>query len=251
MLRFRRKARFVRLIAQCTSVENAKPSEFMLFVDGSLGFGNIKKVSIRLMVPPPEAKGVTQPVWIDCGSGDVGPPGQLAAQASGGHHIVLRFPMLHADEKAALIDRLSTALPEFSVFDSGGGPSPAWVTIMPVVAKARVLDRRAEVLRALSDYRRACAALVEQYRGGILPREWRSSEHGGHCRFTNCRTGQIVEAPFRHWADPDRVDPYFFAEFVKTTAGFEAVAELIDHHFHDGARILEVVGAAAQPGRCT
>jgi hypothetical protein len=52
-----------------------------------------------------------------------------------------------------------------------------------------------------------------------------------------------VEAPFREWVDPDRVDPFFFAEFVKTTAGFEVVAELIEHNFHDGLRVLEVVGA--------
>jgi hypothetical protein len=145
-----------------------------------------------------------------------------------------------------LIDRLSFALQDFSVFDSGGGLSPAWVTIISVVARVRVQKCRAEVLRAISDYRRACSVLVEQYRGGILPREWRTDEHGGHCRFTNRRTGQAVEAPFRAWIDPDRVDPYFFAEFVKTTAGFEVVAAMIEHKFHDAARILEVVTEKAE-----
>jgi hypothetical protein len=193
---------------------------------------------------------LTQPVWIDCGSvADVGPPEQLAAQASGGQHVVLRFPSLVPEEKTALIGRLSAALPEFSVFDSGGGLSPAWVTVMPVVARARVLECRAEVLRAVSDYRRACAALVKDCRRGSLPCEWQTADHGEHCRFTNRRTGQVVEAPFQEWADSDRVDPYFFAEFVKTTARFEAVADLIEHNFHDGARILEVLAAEAEPGR--
>jgi hypothetical protein len=180
---------------------------------------------------------------------DVAPPQQLAAMASGGHHVVLRFPSLPQDEKTALIDRLSVALPDFSVFDSGGGLSPAWVTVMAVVARARVQECRAEVLRAISDYRRACAVLIEQYRGGTLPREWRTGEHGGHCRFTNRRTGQAVEAPFTEWAHPDRVDPFFFAEFVKTTAGFEVVAKLIEHNFHDAARILEVVAEEAERHR--
>jgi len=189
---------------------------------------------------------LTQPIRIDCASvADVAPPEQLAAQASGGHHVVFRFPSLRTDEKAVLINRLSAALPDHSVFDSGGGLSPAWITIMPVVARAQVLDRRAEVLRAIADYRRACAELVEQYRAGTLPREWRADEHGGHCRFMSRRTGQVVEAPFREWADFERVDPYFFAEFVKTTAGLESVAELIEHNFHDGARILEVVAAGS------
>jgi hypothetical protein len=186
---------------------------------------------------------VTQPIWIDCASAaNVSPPEQLAAQASGGHHVVLRFPSLRQDEKATLIARLAEALTEFSVFDSGGGLSRAKVTIMPVVARARVLERRAEVLRAIADYRQMCAALVEQYRSGTLLPDWRTAEHGGHCRFTNRRTGQAVEAPFQKWVDPDWIDPYFFAEFVKTTAGLEAVAELIEHKFHDGARILKVMG---------
>jgi hypothetical protein len=191
---------------------------------------------------------LTQPVWIDCASvADVGAPEQLAEQATGGHQVVLRFPSLRPDEKAALIGRLSAALPEFSVFDSGGGLNPAWVTVMPVVPKARVLECRAEVLRAIAEYRRACAELVEQYQAGTLPREWRTDEHGGHCRFTSRRTGQVVEAPYREWADPDRVDPFFFAEFVETTVGLEAIAALIEHKFHDGARILEVVAAEAEP----
>jgi hypothetical protein len=184
---------------------------------------------------------------------DVGSPEQIASQASGGHHVVLRFPSLRPDQKETLIGRLSVALPDYSVFDSGGGLSPAWVTIMPVVPRARVLERRAEILRAIADYRRACATLVGQYRAGTLSREWQVDEHGGECRFESGMTGQVVEAPFREWTDPDHVapyffaefvvDPYFFAEFVKTTAGLESVAELIEHNFHDGARILEVVAA--------
>lgn len=102
------------------------------------------------------------------------------------------------------------------------------------------------VLRGVADYRRACAELAGQYRAGTLPSEWRADEHGGHCRFTSRRTGQVVEAPFREWSDPDLVDPYFFAEFVKTTAGLESVAELIKDNYHDGARILEVVAAEAK-----
>lgn len=191
---------------------------------------------------------MTQPVWIDYTSvADVDPPEQLAAQCAGGErHVVLQFPSLRLDEKVALMSRLSAALPEYSVFDSGGGLSPARITIMPVVSRARVQKHRAEVLRAIADYRRACAELVEQYRTGALPQEWQADEHGGHCRFTSQRTGQIVEAPFREWVDPDRVDPYFFAEFVKTTVGLGSVAELIGHSFHDGVRVLEVVAAEAE-----
>jgi hypothetical protein len=190
---------------------------------------------------------LTQPVWVDCASvADVGPPEQLAAQASGGRHVVLRFPSLRPDEVAGLVGRLSTALPECSIFNSSGGLTPAWVTIMPVVTRARVLERRGEVLAAVEEYRRACSRLIEQYEAGTLPANWQADEHGGHCRFKSRATGQVVEAPLE-WVGPVPVDPYFFAEFVKTTAGLERVAELIEHNFHDGARILDIVAAEAEP----
>jgi hypothetical protein len=176
---------------------------------------------------------------------DVGPPEQLAAQASDRHHVVLRFPSLGPDEVSGLIDRLSAALPEHSVFQSSGGLSPVWVTVRPVVARARVQERRAEILAAVEEYRRACSRLIEQYEAGTLPANWKANEHGEHCRFKSRATGQVVEAPLE-WVDPVPVDPYFFAEFVKTTAGLERVAELIEHNFHDGARILDIV-AEAEP----
>ncbi len=62
-------------------------------------------------------------------------------------------------------------------------------------------------------------------------------------------TGQIVEAPFREWVNPERIDPYFFAIFVRSTSGLEPVAELMQDHFHDAARILEVVESCALEGR--
>jgi hypothetical protein len=140
-----------------------------------------------------------------------------------------------------MIDRLAAALPEHSVFDSGGSAKATWVTIMPVVAQWRVLERRTEVLRAIADYQRACATLVALYQAGTLPEEWSVAQHGGHYRFASSLTGQVVEAPFGAWLVAERVDPYFFAEFVKTTAGLESVALLIEDNFHDGLRILDLV----------
>lgn len=191
---------------------------------------------------------MTQPLWIDYASvADVAPPEQLAEQATSGHHVVLRFPSLLPDEESALIRQLSTALPEFSVFNSSGGLKPAWITILPVVQRARVLKHRRKVLQAVAEYRQACAELVEQHRTGILSPKWQSDEHGGHCRFTNLETGQVVEAPFREWVRTNDVDPYFFAEYVKTTAGLQEVTELIEHPYHDAKRVLDVVGVEDEP----
>lgn len=190
---------------------------------------------------------MTEPVWIDCiTAADVGSVKRLAEQASARRCIVLRFSSLSTDEKEALISRLSSEFPDFSVFDSGIGHNSESITIMPVVARARVLERRADVVRAIEKYRRTCAELVRQYELGMLPADWLADEHGEHCRFKCRRTGQVVEAPFE-WIDAIPVDPYFFAEFVKSTAGLERVAALIDDEFHDGARILEVVGTFHMP----
>jgi hypothetical protein len=53
------------------------------------------------------------------------------------------------------------------------------------------------------------------------------------------RTGQVVEASLFEGVDPD---PYFFAEFVKTTASMQTIANMIgDKYFHNGLRILEIV----------
>lgn len=183
-----------------------------------------------------------EPIRINYSShSEVGSPAELALMTSGGRHLVLQFPSLSAAEKIALIGRLSAALPEHSVFDSGGGPEYPWITVMPVVNRSRVLERRNQVLRAVEEYRRACTVLVEQYRAGRLPREWQADEHGGHCRFKSRRTNQVVEAPLREWVNPERVDPYFFAMFVRSTAGLEPVAELLAHDFHDAARVLDVI----------
>lgn len=188
-----------------------------------------------------------EPIWIDCGSpGEVAAPTQLAALTSSGRHVVLRFASLSEADKTALIGHLSSALPDHSVFDSGGNGDRSWVTIMPVVTRARVVECRGQVLQATEEYRQACIGLVEQYRTGTLPSEWRTDEHGGHCRFESRLTGQVVEAPLREWIDPERVDPYFFAMFVRSTSGLESVAKLLTHDFHDAARVLDVIAGRAE-----
>jgi hypothetical protein len=110
-----------------------------------------------------------------------------------------------------------------------------------------------ERYRRREHYRSTCESLVERHRRGSLPPEWAAEEHGGECRFENERTGQVVEAPLREGAEAGRVDPYFFAIFVRTTPGHERVAELIQEDFHDAARMLDLVeptaaGDAEAPG---
>jgi hypothetical protein len=186
---------------------------------------------------------MAEPIRIHCDAANiVVSPAELAALTSSGRHVVLQFLSLTPDEQASLISQLTAEMPDHSVFFSGGNQEYRWITVMPVVARSRVLERRGQVFQAVEKYRRACVALVEQYRAGMLPAEWLTAEHGGHCRFKNRRTGQIVEAPLRECVSSERVDPSFFAVFVRSTPGMEPIAELLIHDYHDAARILDLIG---------
>jgi hypothetical protein len=190
---------------------------------------------------------VGEPIRINCdGVSKVGASAELVALTSSGRHVVLQFSSLTSDEQAKLIAHLSAAMPDHSVFFSGGSQESPWITVRPVVARSRILERRREILQAVETYRRACVALIEQYRTRTLPGEWRTDAHGGHCRFKNRRTGQVVEVPLREWVNSERVDPYFFTMFVRSTVGLEPIAALIDHDFHDAARILDVIADEAE-----
>ena len=82
---------------------------------------------------------------------------------------------------------------------------------------------------------------MEDYQRNMLAAEWQTYEHGLECCFHNSLTGQVVEAPLEGLVDPAHIDPYFFAKFVRSTAGLQEVANLLTHDYHDAQRILNVV----------
>jgi hypothetical protein len=164
-----------------------------------------------------------RPIHVECETlADVGSPERLAAQTSDGRHVVLRFSSLGQDDKATLIRQLSAALPDHSVFESSGGSTRVSITVLPVVPRSRVVERRTEVLRAVEEYRRSCVSLRGHYQNATFAPEWEAHEHGEHCRFESRRTGQVVEAPLGEGSE-------------------RVVAELISDDFHDAARALELV----------
>ncbi|MBL0212363.1 MAG: hypothetical protein IPQ07_00500 [Myxococcales bacterium] len=149
--------------------------------------------------------------------------------------VVLSFQTLPEDERDELIARLRAAFPEHSTFWSG----PMWVTILPIVPRARVLARTADVRMAITDYLATRRELMTHYRNGTLDPQWDASEHGGDCTFEHFGTKQVVEAPL--WNDRGQLDPMFFAAFVRSTPAHARVAALLTRDFHDAARILELV----------
>jgi hypothetical protein len=179
-----------------------------------------------------------EPVWIDCKSVfDVPNADLLASQADGDRFVILRFPSLLSHELKALIADLSDALPSFSVFQSSPTLIPAQVTVLGVIADSAILNNVDRISAAVNDYLSTSQALADQLRSGTLAQCWQIDEHGAHCRFENKDSGQIVEVLMEDTGDP--IDPYFFSEFVCSTSRHTELSHLINHKFHDGARILD------------
>lgn len=183
---------------------------------------------------------MTTPIRINCESTEKIPPvDKIRTMADSDHHVVLQFQ--GRVDKGAIITELKASLPEHSVFDSGGDRTTEWVTVMPVVPRATVLAHAREIETAVRSYMEACSTMIEWYEAGALSEEWSSHVHGGHRRFENSRTGQVIEAPLYVAQDPSRVDPYFFALFTKSTPGLEVVARLLKNDFHDAARMRDIL----------
>lgn len=183
---------------------------------------------------------MTTPIRINCESTENVPPfDKIRAMADADHHVVLQFP--GRVDKRVIISKLTASLPEHSIFDSGGNRDTDWVTVMPVVAKATVLAHAREIRAAVMSYTEACSAMIAKHQEGSLSVDWSSDTHGGHRRFENSHTGQVIEAPLGGCPEPSRVDPYFFALFAKSTPGLEVVARLLKSDFHDAARMLDVL----------
>jgi hypothetical protein len=192
---------------------------------------------------------MTTPIRINCESVEKVPPlDRIRTMADSYHHIVLQFP--GRVDKRAIISKLEASLPEHSVFDSGGNRTTDWVTVMPVVPRATVIAHAREIEAAVRSYIEACSTMITKYEEGTLSEEWSSDMHGGHRRFENARTGQVIEVPLGGASQPSKIDPYFFALFAKSTPGLEVVAQLLRHDFHDAARMRDILfgeAGSAQP----
>jgi len=161
---------------------------------------------------------------------------ELAARLAAGEHVILRFARLGGADRDLVVARFGDAVRDCRVFRSGEHQ----LTIVPVVATSRVHAHAGEIRAAIADYRATCAALVEAHGRDALPGGWQVYEHGEHARFVHAETHQVVEAVLD--GDAAQVDPFFFAEFVRSTPHHAGVAGLIVHAFHDAARMLDVLG---------
>jgi hypothetical protein len=207
---------------------------------------------------------MTTPFRVTCPTaGDIPPAHQLRVWATDEQHVVLHFPRdaLTSDAKASVVARLAAALPDCSVFDSGGDRTHEWVTVMRVIPAEVVTANAAGFLAAMRLFRETATDLAHRLADqlGVSPADlldrvtdddavceldgWSYEPHGMECRFEHTTTGQEVEVCLSFGAEFGVLDPYFFARFVKTTPGLEHLGFLLRHDFHDAARVIDLLAA--------
>ncbi len=68
--------------------------------------------------------------------------------------------------------------------------------------------------------------------------EWRYNIHGFHCSFVHRKTEQVVEASIVSGQEFGALDPYFFSQYIKSTAAYRPLPLVILEDYEDGQRIL-------------
>jgi len=68
---------------------------------------------------------------------------------------------------------------------------------------------------------------------------WNYNLHGSDCRFEHRQTGQTIEVYLITALEFGVLDPFFFVNFIKTTAGYQPLPVAIYEDYSDGHRILD------------
>lgn len=75
----------------------------------------------------------------------------------------------------------------------------------------------------------------EEYLSG----NWHFDVHGEHCMFENAETGQTLEVSLGSKNDVGNMDPYFFYNFLKSTAIYEHLIVYFENPFGDMLDLFE------------
>jgi hypothetical protein len=199
---------------------------------------------------------VSEPFRIKCTLSEVPSAATLDALSNDKHHVVLCLPVtLGSSEKSALVQRLTEALPEHSVFDAGAGAEATHVTVLRPIASEIVLAHADDVIAAAFAFRvlasnlaRRLAAhlnvspelLANCFGEGSLDDVWDYVFHGRECRFEN-RRGQILDVRLSFGTEFGVLDPWFFSEFLCTTARWHALSVVFRDKFHDTRRSFDIL----------
>jgi hypothetical protein len=211
---------------------------------------------------------MSEPLRITCNSiAEIPSVIKLRQLATPKQHIVLQFPLevVGKDfDKLSIIEALTPQLLDYSVFDSGQRNNKTFITIMKVLDEETILENAEVFTQAIDRYLNLADELLyklaqkhginigelENFRlsekftdsTGNLDEHWTYFFHGLECRFQNTTTKQKVDIKLRRASKQyTRVDPFFFGEYVHSSAQEQKAASLIKHNFHDSLRILEVL----------
>ena len=209
------------------------------------------------------------PLRLNCPSASEIPDASFCLeQVTRERHVVLEFPVQPdgaklVAESRALAREIAAGLPEdFSVFYAGGRKDSDWITVTRVLPRAVILAHEQEIVEAARLFRRTARELVVQLAGVLgvelsrfwtellrvaVPEQgdagdgWTYWFHGLECCFENPRTGQHLEVKLCCEDEFGVLDPYFFAQFIRSTPGLEELSHLLVDGYQDVARMLDVL----------
>ena len=150
-------------------------------------------------------------------------------------------------------------LPDFSV---GVHMIKPEINVSKLITKEEIIAHAAFFEQCAKDYRKLATqliyALAAHFKETIDPENamhtfgkykrgrqtgvmegWKYYLHGAHCGFKSGKTGQAIEVYLITSLEFGVLDPFFFVEFIKTTASYQPLPVAIYDDYADGDRILE------------
>lgn len=208
---------------------------------------------------------MSKPLRVNCQSfSEIPDIDEIKILATDEYHLVLQFPRsVEPFNPDSIINRLSVQLPEYSIFYSGVTKETNNITVKKVIDERVILENADLFLNAVRNYLNLADDLITRLAkklnyppenisvdwifeiektNGKLEGDWEYMFHGHECRFRNLVTEQIVDARLRDYRNELAIpDPYFFAQYVRTTEAEAQVSAMIKDDFHDMSKSLDVL----------
>lgn len=172
-------------------------------------------------------------------------------------HVVLEFPPTQTKELVdAFIERLTQEIPEHYRLIRSYSHSKLCVSILERVHRDDVIKMEEALLLAAKHFRDTATALAHalakhnqvpvgrllEYADDLEPfdSKWAIYFHGPHCLFEHEDTGQSVEVNLLFGEEFGALDPYFFQQYINTTAELTYPTGL-NSDFHDPAWAMDIM----------
>lgn len=166
-------------------------------------------------------------------------------------NVALEFPAEAVDSiaKESIIQQLSDTLPEYCVYDSGGGGnvSVTCVTVYRIFSESDVAEYGAAIANAAQEFRDMATQLINRIAErfqmpllglsdwpsfvsksiGNMDDDWSFYFHGCNCVFENRFSHQVVDVLLDFGDEFGVLDPFTFPRFIQTTPRFSHLSPIL------------------------